>query len=62
MFSQQENRARLPWGIEIRETTQMPRSNVVTVSRLSKSFNHTVKAVDEISFTIPEGAVFGFLW
>jgi ABC-2 type transport system ATP-binding protein len=39
----------------------MPRSNVVTVSRLSKFFNHTVKAVDDISFTIPEGEVFGFL-
>ena len=39
----------------------MPRSNVVTVSRLSKFFAHTVKAVDDVSFTIPEGEVFGFL-
>jgi ABC-2 type transport system ATP-binding protein len=39
----------------------MPQSNVVEVSHLSKFFNHAVKAVDDISFTIPEGQVFGFL-
>ena len=34
---------------------------IVSVRNLSKIFNSTVKAVDDVSFEIPEGEVFGFL-
>jgi ABC-2 type transport system ATP-binding protein len=40
---------------------QMENSNIVSVKNLSKTFNGTVKAVNDISFDIPEGEVFGFL-
>lgn len=40
---------------------QMENSNIVSVRNLSKTFNGTVKAVNDISFDIPEGEVFGFL-
>ncbi len=39
----------------------MAASSIVSVSNLSKTFNHSVKAVDGVSFEIPEGEVFGFL-
>jgi ABC-2 type transport system ATP-binding protein len=41
---------------------ETPMTNyIVKVENLSKSFNGKVKAVDDISFEIPEGEVFGFL-
>lgn len=38
-----------------------PRSVVVAVQNLSKTFDGKVKAVDDISFEIQEGEIFGFL-
>lgn len=35
--------------------------NIVSVRNLSKTFNGKVKAVDNISFSVPEGETFGFL-
>ena len=35
--------------------------NIVSVRNLSKTFNGKVKAVDDISFSVPEGETFGFL-
>jgi ABC-2 type transport system ATP-binding protein len=43
------------------DVEQMENSNIISVRNLSKTFNGTVKAVDEISLEIHEGEVFGFL-
>jgi len=34
---------------------------IIEVRNLSKSFNHSVKAVDDVSFDVKEGEIYGFL-
>jgi ABC-2 type transport system ATP-binding protein len=35
--------------------------NVIVVEGLTKVFNHELKAVDHINFTVKQGEIFGFL-
>lgn len=48
-------------AVEAAEPGMKSAKTIVSVRNLSKIFNRTVKAVDHVSFEIPEGEVFGFL-
>ena len=48
-------------GVEVAQPEMASAKTIVSVKNLSKMFNKTVKAVDNVSFEIPEGEVFGFL-
>jgi ABC-2 type transport system ATP-binding protein len=46
---------------EAAEAGMASAKSIVSVRNLSKMFNRTVRAVDNVSFEIPQGEVFGFL-
>ncbi len=48
-------------AVEAPEPGMTSAKTIVSVRNLSKIFNRTVRAVDDVSFEIPEGEVFGFL-
>ena len=47
--------------VEAAEAGMTSTKTIVSVRNLSKMFNRTVRAVDNVSFEIPQGEVFGFL-
>jgi ABC-2 type transport system ATP-binding protein len=47
--------------VDAAEARMTSAKSIVSVRNLSKMFNRTVKAVDNVSFEIPQGEVFGFL-
>ncbi len=48
-------------AVDRRQVPRRATPAIVEVRNLTKSFNHTVKAVDDITFEVNEGEIFGFL-